>query len=161
MSLEVEALTARLAGLYARVAYAGGQSDEARLWLAQGVNAPQEPDWSDLDPEGRAFAYQASDWARLVMTFAETGELIHPRHERAERGLNALPELPIAYADAAPFLSADGREPQLYALDHDGYDEEEQTTADPGPAPARRGVSRGSGQGSGRGRLASGPRAAK
>ena len=91
-----------------------------------------------------------------MITYAETGELIHPRHERAERGLNALPELPIAYADAAPFLSADGREPELYPLD-DAYDEEDQTTSDPGPAPARRGANRGSG----RGRLASAPRAAK
>ncbi len=37
------------------MAFASGQPDEARLWLAQGMNAPQEPDWSDLDPEGRAF----------------------------------------------------------------------------------------------------------
>ncbi|MGZ6018862.1 MAG: heme biosynthesis protein HemY, partial [Phenylobacterium sp.] len=156
-ALEEEPVTARLAGLHARVAYACAQPDEARLWLAQGMNAPQEPDWSDLDPEGRAFAYQASDWARLVMTFAETGELIHPRHERAERVMNALPELPIAYADAAPFLSADGRAPELYPLDEHSYEEEDETTADPGPAPARRGA----GRGGGRGRLASGPRAAK
>ena len=33
------------------------------------------------------------------MTFAETGELIHPRHERREKSLSELPELPIAYAD--------------------------------------------------------------
>jgi HemY protein len=156
-SLDEEPVTARLAGLRARVAYACAQPDEARLWLAQGVNAPQEPDWSDLDPEGRAFAYQAFDWARLVMTFAETGELIHPRHERSERGLNALPELPIAYADAATFLGADGREPELYALEDEGYGDEDETTADPAPAPARR----GSGKGSGRRRLASAPRAAK
>jgi HemY protein len=156
-TLGEEPVTARIAGLRARVAYACGQPDEARLWLSQGVNAPQEPDWSDLDPEGRAFAYQASDWARLVMTFAETGELIHPRHERRERGLNALPELAIAYADAAPFLSVDGREPQPYPLDDHSYDDDDLTTSDPAPAPARR----GSGRGLGRGRLASAPRAAK
>jgi HemY protein len=163
--LDAEPVTARIAGLRARVAYACGQPDEARLWLAQGMNAPQEPAWSDLDPEGRAFAYPAPDWARLVLTFAETGELIHPRQERGERGLNALPELPIAYADAAPFLSADGRAPELYPLDDHSYDEDDLTTSDPAPPPARRGSGGGSGRGPGggpgRGRLASGPRAAK
>jgi HemY protein len=117
------------------------------------MNAPQEPDWSDLDPEGRAFAYQASDWARLVMTFAETGELIHPRHERRERSLSELPELPIAYADSAPFLTADGLEPAPYPVDDQGYGDDDAVLAEAAPpAPRRR---------AGRGRLASGPRAAK
>ena len=151
--LEAEPVTARIAGLRARVAFASGQPDEARLWLAQGMNAPQEPDWSDLDPEGRAFAYQASDWARLVMTFAETGELIHPRHERRERSLSELPELPIAYADSAPFLTADGLEPAPYPVDDQGYGDDDAVLAEAAPpAPRRR---------AGRGRLASGPRAAK
>jgi HemY protein len=152
-ALDEELVTARIAGLRARVAYACAQPDEARLWLAQGMNAAQEPDWSDLDPEGRAFAYQPADWARLVITYAETGELIHPRHERRERGLNALPELPIAYADAAAFLGPDGREPVLYPLDDEGYEDEDAAAAEPAPAPARR--RRGAS------RLASGPRAAK
>jgi HemY protein len=152
-ALDGEPVTARIAGLRARVAFASGQPDEARLWMAQGMSAPQEPDWSDLDPEGRAFAYHASDWARLVITFAETGDLIHPRHERAERGMSELPELPIAYADSAPFIGADGREPVLYPVDDHGYGAEEiEAPADviePEP-PARS-----------RRRLASGPRAAK
>lgn len=119
-ALEGEPVTARIAGLMARAAYAAGAVDEARMWLAQGMNAPPEPDWSDLDPEGRAFAYHASDWARLAITFAETGELIHPRHERRERTLRELPELPLAYADAGPLLSG----PVLYPVD-EGYDEPE------------------------------------
>lgn len=152
-TLESEAITDRIAGLRARVAFASGLPDEARLWLTQGMNAPQEPDWSDLDPEGRAFAYQASDWARLVLTYAETGDLIHPRHERRERSLSALPELPIAYADAAPFITADGMEPVLYPVDDESYGEDDPPAAEaPPPAPRRR---------SGRGRLASDPRAAK
>lgn len=152
-TLESEALTDRIAGLRARVAFASGQPDEARLWLTQGMNAPPEPDWSDLDPEGRAFAYQASDWARLVITYAETGDLIHPRHERRERSLSALPELPIAYADAAPFITADGMEPVLYPVDDESYGEDDPPAAEAPPsAPRRR---------SGRGRLASDPRAAK
>jgi HemY protein len=152
-SLDAEPLTARIAGLRARVAFASAQPDEARLWLTQGMNAPQEPDWSDLDPEGRAFAYQASDWARLVLTYAETGELIHPRHERQERTLSALPELPIAYADAGAFITADGHEPALYALEEEVYGEDDPATAEDEPAAQRRR--------SGRGRLASDPRAAK
>jgi HemY protein len=152
-SLDAEPLTARIAGLRARVAFASAQPDEARLWLTQGMNAPQEPDWSDLDPEGRAFAYQASDWARLVLTYAETGELIHPRHERRERTLSALPELPIAYADAGAFITADGHEPALYAMEEEVYGEDDPAAPEDEPAAQRRR--------SGRGRLASDPRAAK
>ena len=152
-TLEAEPLTARIAGLRARVAFGSGQPDEARLWLTQGMNAPQEPDWSDLDPEGRAFAYQASDWARLVITYAETGELIHPRHERRERSLSALPELPIAYADAAPFITEGELEPVLYPVDDEGYGADEASGEEIEPAAPRRRA--------GRGRLASAPRAAK
>jgi HemY protein len=152
-ALEAEPITARIAGLLARVAYAGGQPDEARVWMAKGMSAPHEPDWSDLDPEGRAFAYHASDWARLVTTFAETGELIHPRHERAERGLSELPELPISYADSAPFVTADGAEPTPFPVDDGHYAEDEPQAAPAGPAPRRRAGARR--------RLASGPRAAK
>jgi HemY protein len=131
-------LTARIAGLHARIAYASTQPDEARLWLARGAGAPQEPDWTDLDPEGRAFAYQAADWARLVMTFAETGELIHPRHERREKSLSELPELPIAYADSAAYINADGHEPMLYPPDEAGYSDDDEAGQDSEPAPARR-----------------------
>jgi HemY protein len=151
--LDAEPVTARIAGLRARVAFASGQPDEARLWLTEGMNAPQEPDWSDLDPEGRAFAYEASDWARLVITYAETGELIHPRHERKERTLSALPELPIAYADSAAFITADGHEPALYAVEEEVYAEDDPAAGEDEPAAQRRR--------SGRGRLASDPRAAK
>jgi len=135
--VEGEPVTARTAGLLARVAYASGQPDEARLWMARGMSAPHEPDWSDLDPEGRAFAYQSSDWARLVATFAETGELIHPRFERHERSLSELPELPLSYADSAPFLGADGNEPVLHPAEDHGFAEEEPAEAH-APAPRRR-----------------------
>src|SRR5665213_3444780 len=151
-TLQDEPVTARTAGLLARVAYASGEPDEARLWMARGLSAPTEPDWSDLDPEGRAFAYQASDWARLVSTYAETGELIHPRFERQERSLSELPELPLSYADSAAFLQAEGHEALLHPAEDHGLTEEEPAESG-GPAPRRRNrPARG---------LASGRRAAK
>ncbi len=104
--LEGEPVTRRLAGLRARIATALGDRDEARAWTARGAEAPQEPDWSDLDPEGRAFAYTTADWARIAMVYAERGELTHPRFERGERGVSELPELPAAYVESTPFISA-------------------------------------------------------
>jgi len=98
-----ETSTARVCGLMARVAFAEAAPDEARAWMSRGAAAPQEPAWTDLDPQGRAFAYSAADWARLVSAYAETGALIHPRFERRERTLTELPELPPSYEDAAPF----------------------------------------------------------
>lgn len=149
-ALEGEPITARVAGLMARVAYAARKTDEARLWMAKGMNAPHEPDWSDLDPEGRAFAYHASDWGRLVITFAEAGELIHPRLERDERSLRELPELPLAYADR----EATDTEPFAYPIDVGDYGSAEETANDDGPE-------RPSGRTPSRRRLASGPRVAK
>jgi HemY protein len=151
-TLDGEPMTARTAGLFARVAYASGEPDEARLWMARGMSAPHEPDWSDLDPEGRAFAYQSADWARLVAAFAETGELIHPRFERHERSLSELPELPLSYADSAPFLEAEGKAPMLHPAEDHGLAEEDPAETG-GPAPRRRSRPPR--------RLASGRRAAK
>ena len=152
VELQAEAMTARIAGLLARAAFAAGQADEARLWMSRGVGAPSEPDWSDLDPEGRAFAYQPGDWARLVASFAETGELIHPRHERRERGMTELPDLPISYADQPAF---EAQAPDPYALEG-VYEDEEAPDETPPPTPPggqRRPLARR--------RLASAPRAAK
>ena len=96
--------SARVCGLMARVAFAAGDADEARAWMTRGAAAPQEPPWTDLDPKGRAFAYGAADWARLVAGYSETGELIHPRHERREPVMTELPELPASYEQTAPYL---------------------------------------------------------
>lgn len=82
---EEKDVSARLCGLMAQVAQAGGDVKTARGWLARAALAPGEPDWSDLDPEGPAFAYTDADWARLVYSYGDTGALIHPRHERFER----------------------------------------------------------------------------
>lgn len=152
-ALEAEPVTARIAGLMARVAFANGRTDEARVWITRGMAADQEPDWSDLDPEGRAFAYQPADWARLAATYAETGDLIHPRHERREKALSELPDLPLAYVDSAAFLAAHETAPGPYPVDEGHYAEEEPGDPKPPTAGSRRPrASR---------RLASGPRAAK
>jgi len=157
--LDAEAPTARFAGLMARVAAANGEADEARAWVARGLEAPQEPDWSDLDPEGRAFAYRREDWARLVGSYGETGQLIHPRHERRERTMNDLPELPSAYAgDAAstPFIRAAETGGALMPIPDDPGIFDAPPLSDPpegGPAPRRNSGARR--------RLASGSRTAK
>jgi HemY protein len=166
--LPEEPLTARVAGLMARVAYACGEADEARAWVARGAAAPQEPDWSDLDPEGRAFAYARDDWARLTVSYAETGELIHPRFERRERTMGELPQLPSAYAESTPFVRAAETGGALMPIPDDpgigpgigdgtgdgGLDAAPSSDPETGaPAPRRKAGSRR--------RLASGPRAAK
>lgn len=157
-ALTQEPPTARLCGLMARLAYALGQADEARAWMVRAVGAPQEADWSDLDPEGQAFAYAPADWARLVSTYAETGELIHPRFERRERVMTELPELPVSYEDSARFVSAEeiGADLLLIPDDPGPYGDALQAAAppEPEPPPARRATGA-------RRRLASGPRAAK
>ncbi|MDO8323183.1 MAG: heme biosynthesis HemY N-terminal domain-containing protein [Phenylobacterium sp.] len=152
-ALADEPLTIRIAGLFARVAFAAGQPDEARLWMARGVGAPQEPDWTDLDPEGQAFAYLPADWARLTAVYAETGELIHPRHERAEKTMSELPELPVPYTDSAPFLAGQEAAPPPYGVEEGRYDDDEPEPPPPPPVSQRRSHARR--------RLASAPRAAK
>lgn len=131
-ALEAEPATARTAGLMARAHHAAGRADEARVWVARAGGAPQEPDWSDLDPEGRAFAYEPADWARLAVSYAETGELIHPRHERREKALGELPDLPIAYSDSAVFLAAHDEAPGPFPVAEGVYEDDEPQ----GPAPS-------------------------
>jgi len=105
-ALEAEPTTQRLAGLMARVANAQGDRDGARAWIARGAAAPEEAEWSDIDPAGRAFAYGAADWARVIRVYADSGELVHTRFERHEASINDLPAIPAAYADSAAFISA-------------------------------------------------------
>jgi HemY protein len=139
--LQNEPVTQRLAGLMARVANAAGDRDEARAWIARAAGAPDEPEWTDIDPAGRAFAYTDDDWARLVMAYAETGDLIHPRAERGEAGASSLPELPAAYADSAAFVSAAETGAPFPPIVDDGDFGEALQPADSGEAlPARRGL---------------------
>ncbi len=42
----------------------------------------------------------------MVSAYAESGELIHPRHERGEPVITDLPRIPAAYEGSAAFISA-------------------------------------------------------
>lgn len=81
--------TARLCLLLAKALDGYGDADEAGRWRAMAATAAREPEWSDLDPRGQAFAYTRADWSRLVYEFGDTGRLIHPRYEASERELEA------------------------------------------------------------------------
>ncbi|MGE0597198.1 MAG: heme biosynthesis protein HemY [Hyphomonadaceae bacterium] len=74
--------SSRICILFAQVARGRGDENAMRTWLAQAAAAPREADWSDLDPEGPAFLYDDTDWARLVYVYGDGGQLIHPRLER-------------------------------------------------------------------------------
>jgi len=97
-----ETPTARLCALAARAEDGLSNPADARMWLERGVSAPSEADWSDLDPQGHGFDYTVRDWQRLVFTFGDTGELIHPRLE-AGAAKKTLPgaALPAGETDAS------------------------------------------------------------
>lgn len=98
--------SSRICILFAQVARGRADENAARTWLAQAAAAPRELDWSDLDPEGPAFMYDDSDWARLVYVYGDGGQLIHPRLERgANDALGPVLALPTAALNA----------PQLHA----------------------------------------------
>ena len=77
-----EAPSSRLCLLAAQTEERLNNPTDARLWLQRAAIAPREADWSDLDPSGESFDYTPQDWRRLVFSFGDTGELIHPRFDR-------------------------------------------------------------------------------
>ena len=89
--------SSRLCALAAEAEGMLNNPSDARIWLERAATAPAEPDWSDLDPAGDAFDYTDQDWRRLVFTFGETGDLIHPRFEagapRRKPILTLVPEI--------------------------------------------------------------------
>ncbi|MBC6402204.1 MAG: hypothetical protein GDA35_00990 [Hyphomonadaceae bacterium] len=54
---------------------------DAAVWTRRAATAASEPDWADIAPDGGAFDYEDKDWRRLVFSYGETGDLIHPRFE--------------------------------------------------------------------------------
>lgn len=73
--------SARLCSLAGAVEENLGNKTDARAWHLRASNAPLEADWSDLDPNGPSFDYTDHDWRRLICSYGESGELIHPRYE--------------------------------------------------------------------------------
>ena len=84
--------SSRVSALAARLARLEGKDDEARRWMTRASHSATEADWSDIDPDGRLFAYTAEDWKRMVYVFGDEGRLTHPRYERFERYAEAVPE---------------------------------------------------------------------
>ncbi len=76
--------SARLCVLAAQTETRLNNPRDAQLWMQRAATAPREADWSDLDPEGDSFDYAPQDWRRLVFSFGDTGELIHPRFDARE-----------------------------------------------------------------------------
>lgn len=81
--------TARLCLLMEQALNGYGDETEAVRWGRMAVTAAREADWSDLDPKGGAFAYSNDDWSRLIYTFGDAGQLVHPRYESFGRELDA------------------------------------------------------------------------
>lgn len=97
--LKSETPSARLCELAATAETQLNNPSDARLWLARAASAADEPDWSDLDPAGKGFAYTADDWKRLIFSYGDEGTLIHPRHERYQAVRPALGADGIAHQD--------------------------------------------------------------
>lgn len=94
--------TSRLCVLAAQSEERLNNPTDARLWLERAAVAPREADWSDLDPSGESFDYSPQDWRRLVFSFGDTGELIHPRFDsRAPLRLPGVKETKVADDDEA------------------------------------------------------------
>ncbi|MEE9272591.1 MAG: heme biosynthesis HemY N-terminal domain-containing protein [Robiginitomaculum sp.] len=79
--LREEEPSARLCTLAASAEELLGNEVDAKSWLIRASTAPIESDWTDLDPNGSAFAYTEKDWRRLIKSYGENGILIHPRLE--------------------------------------------------------------------------------
>ncbi len=127
--------SARIWGLMAQIAHAQGDADEARVRVREAAVAPGEPDWSDLDPEGPAFAYGREDWARLVYSYGDTGQLIHPRHERFERARATTPDPALLEGPAADGAADNEDQTPVEMGDHQGAGADEAAPADAKPAP--------------------------
>ncbi len=99
-------VTKRVCAVMARGASALQDMDGARTWVAKAKMARSEPEWSDIDAEGRAFEFGAADWSALILTFAGKAVLIHPRFERGEKGLPEMPDMASRYVPSMPFIKA-------------------------------------------------------
>ena len=101
--LREEEPSARLCTLASAAEDKLGNPIDARAWHLRAASAPIEADWSDLDPDGPAFKYEDKDWQRLILSYGESGTLIHPRYEARQRRRSAIAlEADILQAAAEP-----------------------------------------------------------
>lgn len=114
--------TARLSLLMERALKGYGDTGEAERWARMAATAAREADWSDIDPRGGAFDFAHGDWARMVYAFGDTGELVHPRHERFARELEAGKTVALP-APEEPAIAARPRDPTTPPLDYAPKDE--------------------------------------
>ena len=119
--------SSRLCLLMQRIEHAAGNDEAARDWLSRSLSAPGEADWSDLDPEGPAFGYRDEDWARLVYSYGDAGELIHPRHERFEQIHMEPGQMVLLQAPPQK------EEPQELVIEDEERDEEAEEDETPAP----------------------------
>lgn len=87
--------TGRLCMLMQKSLAGYGDASEADRWGRMAASASREPDWSDLDPKGKAFNYETRDWARMVYSFGDVGELVHPRYEQFGKELEVSKQLAL------------------------------------------------------------------
>jgi len=136
--LEPDTPSSRVCALAARVARLEGADEQARRWMTRASHAATEADWTDIDPDGRLFAYTPDDWKRMVYVYGDEKRLTHPRYERYERTAGAVPETTLlesprprrtAAARAASFADTPARMP-----DDPGVPEEEEDSGDTGEA---------------------------
>lgn len=99
--LQGDTPSARLCLLASEAESQLGNAKDARLWTERAATAPHELAWSDLDPEGPGFAYTPQDWRRLIFSYGDSGELVHPRAERQDAMRRPTP-LPAALANDDP-----------------------------------------------------------
>ncbi|MEJ0065611.1 MAG: hypothetical protein WDM85_09300 [Caulobacteraceae bacterium] len=138
-SLQHEPLTRRLAGLFARIASAAGDRDEARAWPARGAEAPQEPDWSDLDPEGpRLRLHPPATGPASPRPMPSAANWSTPGSSGASAASATCRSCPAAYVESTPFISAaESGAPSLPIVDDSDFGLElDPAEADPTPRSA-------------------------
>lgn len=131
-----ESPSARLCTLMEAIARGRGDTEDAHRWAHQAASAPREPDWSDLDPEGRAFNYSDEEWSRLVHQFGDAAQLIHPRYESYGRELEALARVALPAPRESEPSAARKRKPsssQARAADNDDKETLLRTYKPPAP----------------------------
>ena len=116
--------TARLCLLAAEAETMLSNETDAKVWALRAATAAVEPDWADLDPEGDAFDDVDQDWRRLVHSFGEKGELIHPRFEigAARQGVITDSKAKTSEKSASDILEGDAglaRQPDDPGVDKD------------------------------------------